>query len=65
MKRRLFLWLSLALATGLLAVGPMGSAWAQEKPIRFGLIPSEDAVKLLKDSAPFVAALENALGLKV
>lgn len=65
MKRRLFLWLSLALATGLLAVGPMGSAWAGEKPIRFGLIPSEDAEKLLKDSAPFVAALEKALGMKV
>ena len=65
MKRRLFLWLTLALATGLLAVGPMGSAWAQEKPIRFGLIPSEDAQKLLKNSAPFVAALEKALGMKV
>ena len=65
MKRRLFLWLSLALATGLLAVGPMGSAWAGEKPIRFGLIPSEDAEKLLKDSAPFVAALEKALGMEV
>ena len=65
MKRRLFLWLGLALATGLLAVGPMGSAWAEEKPIRFGLIPSEDAEKLLKDSAPFVAALEKALGMKV
>ncbi len=65
MKRRLFLWLSLALATGLLAVGPMGSAWAGEKTIRFGLIPSEDAVKLLKDSAPFIAALEKALGMKV
>ena len=65
MKRRLFLWLTLALATGLLAVGPMGSAWAEEKPIRFGLIPSEDAQKLLKNSAPFVAALEKALGMKV
>ncbi len=65
MKRRLFLWLSLALATGLLAVGPMSSAWAGEKTIRFGLIPSEDAVKLLKDSAPFVGALETALGMKV
>ena len=65
MKRRLSLWLSLVLATGLLAVGPMGLAWAGEKPIRFGLIPSEDAQKLLKDSAPFVAALEKALGMKV
>lgn len=49
----------------MLALSPFGPATAEEKVVRFGLIPSEDAEKLIKDSGPFIAALEEKLGMKV
>ncbi|MEK7245801.1 MAG: phosphate/phosphite/phosphonate ABC transporter substrate-binding protein [Pseudomonadota bacterium] len=47
---------------GLMAALP---AFAQTTEIRFGLIPSEDAEKLIADSQPFIKALEAALGMKI
>ena len=47
---------------GLIAALP---AFAQTNEIRFGLIPSEDAEKLIADSQPFIKALEAALGMKI
>jgi phosphonate transport system substrate-binding protein len=54
--------LGLAAAFGLCAAP---AAFAQTQEIRFGLIPSEDAEKLIADSQPFIRALETALGMKV
>ena len=66
MKRRLLLLSAVvALGAGLLGVATTGPVSAEEKVIRFGLIPSEDADKLIKDSEPFIAALEENLGMKV
>ena len=47
---------------GLMAAQP---AFAQTGEIRFGLIPSEDAEKLIADSQSFIKALEVALGMKI
>lgn len=52
----------LAAAFGLFAVP---AAFAQTNEIRFGLIPSEDADKLIADSQPFIKALETAIGMKI
>jgi phosphonate transport system substrate-binding protein len=52
-------------AAWLAAAGALGAAVAQEQVIRFGLIPSEDADKLIADSQPFIAALEKNIGMKV
>ncbi len=52
-------------ATWLAAAGALGAAVAQEQVIRFGLIPSEDADKLIADSQPFISALEKNIGMKV
>jgi phosphonate transport system substrate-binding protein len=41
------------------------AAFAQTNEIRFGLIPSEDADKLIADSQPFIKAFEAAVGMKV
>ncbi len=49
----------------MLVLSPFGPATSEEKVVRFGLIPSEDADKLIKDSGPFIAALEKKLGMKV
>lgn len=65
MKRRLLLSLVTAVTVGLLGFTAIGPAQAAEKVIRFGLIPSEDADKLIKDSGPFIDALEKSLGMKV
>lgn len=65
MKRRLLLSLALAAGVGLLGFTAIAPASAAEKVIRFGLIPSEDADKLIKDSGPFIDALEKSLGMKV
>ncbi|MBM3581233.1 MAG: phosphate/phosphite/phosphonate ABC transporter substrate-binding protein [Alphaproteobacteria bacterium] len=51
-----------AAAFGLLAAP---AAFAQTNEIRFGLIPSEDADKLIADSQPFIKAFEAAVGMKV
>jgi phosphonate transport system substrate-binding protein len=56
---------SLLTAMWLAAAGAAGAAVAQEQVIRFGLIPSEDADKLIADSQPFIAALEKNIGMKV
>jgi phosphonate transport system substrate-binding protein len=56
---------SLLTATWLAAAGALGAAVAQEQVVRFGLIPSEDADKLIADSQPFIAALEKNIGMKV
>ena len=58
---------SLALLAGLALVSGAspGLASAQEREIRFGLIPSEDADKLIADSRPFIEALEKNIGMKV
>jgi phosphonate transport system substrate-binding protein len=52
-------------AAWLAAAGALGAAVAQEQVIRFGLIPSEDADKLIADSQPFISALEKNIGMKV
>ena len=52
-------------ATWLAAAVALGAAAAQEQVIRFGLIPSEDADKLIADSQPFISALEKNIGMKV
>jgi phosphonate transport system substrate-binding protein len=51
-----------AAAFGLFAVP---AAFAQTNEIRFGLIPSEDADKLIADSQPFIKALETSIGMKI
>jgi phosphonate transport system substrate-binding protein len=56
---------SLLTATWLAAAGALGAAVAQEQVVRFGLIPSEDADKLIADSQPFISALEKNIGMKV
>jgi phosphonate transport system substrate-binding protein len=56
---------SLLTAAWLAAAGALGAAAAQEQVIRFGLIPSEDADKLIADSQPFISALEKNIGMKV
>jgi len=65
MTRRQILSMAMAISIGLLGVTTMGPLSADENVIRFGLIPSEDAEKLVKDSGPFIEALENELGMKV
>jgi phosphonate transport system substrate-binding protein len=62
MDRRQFLGLSVATIVGSTGMSP---AIAQSQVIRFGLIPSEDADKLVADSKPFIEALERNLGMKV
>jgi phosphonate transport system substrate-binding protein len=65
MHRRALLSLALAAGAGLFALGFAGTAPAQTQEIRFGLIPSEDADKLIADSRPFIEALEKSIGMKV
>lgn len=50
---------------GLLVLGYASAASAQLQEIRFGLIPSEDADKLVADSKPFIEALEKNIGMKI
>lgn len=58
---------ALALLAGIALVPAVysESASAQEREIRFGLIPSEDADKLIADSRPFIEQLEKNIGMKV
>lgn len=63
MNRRAFS--ALAAGAGLLVLGWATVASAQIKEIRFGLIPSEDADKLIADSRPFIEALEKNIGMKI
>jgi phosphonate transport system substrate-binding protein len=65
MIRRLLLSIATALGVALLSLSTIGPVSADQTTIRFGLIPSEDAEKLIKDSGPFIAALEKNLGMKV
>ena len=45
---------------------PMNAIFAEEyKEIRFGLIPSEDADKLIADSQPFIEQLAKTIGLPI
>ena len=53
------------MAGALLGVIAALPAFAQTTEIRFGLIPSEDAEKLIADSQPFIKALEAAIGMKI
>ena len=39
--------------------------WRRSKSYDFGLIPSEDADKLIANSQPFISALEKNIGMKV
>jgi phosphonate transport system substrate-binding protein len=48
----------------MLAGGP-ALAQQEEGVLRFGMIPSEDAAKLIRDSGPFIEQLEKATGMKV
>jgi phosphonate transport system substrate-binding protein len=64
MHRRVLLSHALA-AAGLFALGLAAAAAAQTQEIRFGLIPSEDADKLIADSRPFIDALEKSIGMKI
>jgi phosphonate transport system substrate-binding protein len=57
--------LALALTSALALVSGAGLASASAQEIRFGLIPSEDADKLIADSKPFIDQLEKNIGMKV
>jgi len=65
MHRRALLSFALAAGAGLFALGWASAAPAQTQEIRFGLIPSEDADKLIADSRPFIEALEKSIGVKI
>lgn len=64
MHRRALLSFAAA-GVGLGVFGFASTAPAQIKEIRFGLIPSEDADKLIADSRPFIDALEKSIGMKI
>ena len=63
--RRSFGALALLAGIALVPAAWSGAASAQEREIRFGLIPSEDADKLIADSRPFIEQLEKNIGMKV
>ena len=63
--RRSFGALALLAGIALVSAALPGPASAQEREIRFGLIPSEDADKLIADSRPFIEQLEKNIGMKV
>jgi phosphonate transport system substrate-binding protein len=47
-------------------LAPMNTVFAEDyKEIRFGLIPSEDADKLIADSQPFIKQLEKNIGIPI
>lgn len=56
-----------ALSAVIALAAALAPAWAaaQDREIRFGLIPSEDADKLIADSRPFIEQLEKNIGMKV
>ncbi len=56
---------SFAFLASIALVCGSGLVSAQDREIRFGLIPSEDADKLIADSRPFIEALEKNIGMKV
>ncbi len=65
MQRRRALQAAVALS-GLLAASVAMPALADEiTEIRFGLIPSEDADKLIAESEPLIRAFEDALGIPI
>jgi phosphonate transport system substrate-binding protein len=50
----------------ILVLTPTNAIFADEfKEIRFGLIPSEDADKLIADSQPFITQLEKNIGIPI
>lgn len=54
------------LSLAALLIVPANAPAAEEiKQIRFGLIPSEDADKLIADSQPFIKALEENIGMPI
>ena len=65
MKRRVLI--SIVIMISLFVATPFARALAAEefKVIRFGLIPSEDADKLIADSKPFISALEASIGIPI
>lgn len=65
MKRRVLI--SIVIMISLFVATPFARALAAEefKVIRFGLIPSEDADKLIADSKPFISALEAKIGIPI
>lgn len=63
--RRSFGALALLAGVALVSGNWAGTASAQDREIRFGLIPSEDADKLIADSRPFIEQLEKNIGMKV
>jgi phosphonate transport system substrate-binding protein len=63
--RRAFGALALLAVIALVPAAWSGTALAQDREIRFGLIPSEDADKLIADSRPFIEQLEKSIGMKV
>jgi phosphonate transport system substrate-binding protein len=66
MKRIPLLSLILVLGVAFLVFGQINAVSAEEfKVIRFGLIPSEDADKLIADSQPFIKALEKEIGMPI
>ena len=66
MKRNALLSLILVLGVALFVFSQINAASAEEfKVIRFGLIPSEDADKLIADSRPFIEALEKNIGIPI
>ena len=65
MKRRVLV--SIVIMICLFVATPSARALAADefKVIRFGLIPSEDADKLVADSKPFISALEASIGIPI
>ena len=65
MKKRVLILI--AIMSCLFAISPFLQAFAADelKVIRFGLIPSEDADKLVADSKPFISALEASIGIPI
>ena len=50
----------------ILVLNQVGTSFAEEvRVIRFGLIPSEEAHKLLSDSSSFIQDLENKIGIPI
>jgi phosphonate transport system substrate-binding protein len=65
MNRRRILLSAAAMAIGVVFGLPQAAGASDIKTIRFGLIPSEDAEKLIAESKPFIDAFEKALGMPI
>ena len=66
MKLKSFVMALFICSLAILVLTPTNAIFAEEfKEIRFGLIPSEDADKLIADSQPFINQLEKNIGIPI